>query len=159
MTAHAIIRKTRISLEIPQRSDRVGAVDPIDSAAVKAEAGQRCLQFSNIIAAHVGRRMGDEPITEGPSSLDQRCPRCRVTEASTRKATTILEQSNGLLGRLPEPSVLGGTDRESSPNQAPLQVSDRFTAVTRPQWELLRNLPNSSTRADLLFAPTTLCTG
>jgi len=98
MPAHAIVGKARISLEITKRRDRIGAVDPVDSTANKAEAGQCCLQLSNIVAAHVGRRVGDEPITEGPSSLDQRRPRRRITEAGNREAAAILEQSNGLLG-------------------------------------------------------------
>lgn len=103
--------------------------------------------------------MGQLAITERPPSLDERGPRPLVTSAIDRETTGTLELSKCCLGAVAKPSVFSGTDRKRCTDQSTLEVSDRLAAITEDQWELLRNEPNSSRRADLLFAPTIRCTG
>jgi len=53
LSAHPVAREARVPLKITERSHGVGAEDPIDATAVKAEARQASLEVDDVVPTEI----------------------------------------------------------------------------------------------------------
>ena len=95
-----------------------------------------------------------QAIAELPRGLDERSPRLIVATAGGSQASIVLKCGERCLGERAKKTRLGAGRSESGRAEAALQVSDGLAALTRPQWELVRNSSSSWSRAPLPLAPT-----
>jgi len=70
-TAHTIIGKAGIALEISKRSDSLRAIDAVNPAAVEAQSGQIRLKFRHIVTPHIWGCVRYQAVTKNPAGLDE----------------------------------------------------------------------------------------